>query len=101
MGEWTKIRASGEESYVLTLNLASSGGEALPNSDGRLIRYLKSSNGNVKLRRARQADSDVLGTYANGMAIIVMSQNADEGWAYVKIGNKSGYIDIAEMVRKY
>ena len=101
VGEWTKIRASGEESYVLTSNLASSGGEALPNSDGRLIRYLKSSNGNVKLRRARQADSDVLGTYANGMAIIVMSQNADEGWAYVKIGNKSGYIDIAEMVRKY
>ena len=42
-----------------------------------------------------------MGTYSNGMAIIVMSQNAEEGWAYVKIGNKSGYIDIADMARKY
>lgn len=101
VGEWTKIRVSGEESFILTSNLASTGGEALPNSDGRLIRYLKSANGSVKLRRAKQADSDVLGTYSNGMAIIVMSQNAEEGWAYVKIGNKSGYIDIADMARKY
>ena len=65
----------------------------------RLINYLKSSSGTVELRRAKFEGSGTLGYFIPGTGVIVLSRNADEGWAYIQVGSTKGYVDLANLNR--
>ena len=72
---------------------------AIPGSANRLINYLKSSSGTVELRRAKFEGSGTLGYFIPGTGVIVLSRNADEGWAYIQVGSTKGYVDLANLNR--
>ena len=100
VGDWTRIRVKGEEVYIPMSSIATNGKDALPNSQDRQIAYLSSSKGSVDLRKSKQNDSEILGSYVSGTAVILMSQNAKEGWAYIKVGNRNGYVDSKLLTTK-
>jgi hypothetical protein len=53
----------------------------------------------VELRRAKFEGSGTLGYFIPGTGVIVLSRNADEGWAYIQVGSTKGYVDLANLNR--
>ncbi|MBQ8160845.1 MAG: SH3 domain-containing protein [Clostridia bacterium] len=101
MGDFLRVRINGEETFVALTNVAEKGAEALPNSTGRQICYLKNnSRGFVSVRKALQTNADVLGEYLCGTAVILQAQS-DDGWSYIKIGGMNGYVNSTDLVRRY
>lgn len=97
---WVKISISGQESYLRVSSLSASAAAAIPGSKNRLINYLKSSGGMVEVRRAKFQGSGTLGNFLTGTAVIVLSKNVDEGWAYIQVGTTKGYIDLTNLNKK-
>ena len=95
--KWAKVSVSGTECYLRFSSLATSAAAAIPESANRLINYLKSSGGNVELRRAKFEGSGTLGYFIPGTGVIVLSRNADEGWAYIQVGGTKGYVDLNSL----
>ena len=93
------VSVSGTECYLRFSSLAKTAAAAIPGSANRLINYLKSSSGTVELRRAKFEGSGTLGYFIPGTGVIVLSRNADEGWAYIQVGSTKGYVDLANLNR--
>lgn len=97
--KWAKVSINGTECYLRFSSLAKTAAAAIPGSANRLINYLKSSSGTVELRRAKFEGSGTLGYFIPGTGVIVLSRNADEGWAYIQVGSTKGYVDLANLNR--
>ena len=97
---WAKVSIGGQESYLRFSALSASAAAAIPGSQNRLINYLKSTNGTVEVRRAKFQGSGTLGNFISGTAVIVLSKNADEGWAYIQVGSTKGYVDLTDLNKK-
>ena len=97
--KWAKVSINGTECYLRFSSLAKTAAAAIPESANRLINYLKSSGGNVELRRAKFEGSGTLGYFIPGTGVIVLSRNADEGWAYIQVGGTKGYVDLNSLSR--
>ena len=94
---WVKLSVGSTTCYLPLSSIASTGAGAIPNSANRLIYYLTGSDGTVSVRRAKQPESNSLGAFMTGTAVIVMSRNSDEGWAYIQVGSTKGYVDIDQI----
>ena len=94
---WVELSVAGQTCYLPLRSVASSAASAIPGSAKRLINYLKSSEGTVEVRRAKLHDTGSLGNFLTGTGVIVMSRNADEGWAYIQVGTTKGYVDLTNL----
>ncbi len=98
--QWVRIHVGGDDSYYVPVtSLAKSGAAALPQSQGRVVVYLRSSEGAVTVRATKFDDGGFVGSYVSGTAVILVSQNVQEGWAYVRAGGSYGYIKISQFSR--
>ena len=97
---WAELNVGGTAAYLKISNLASTGAAAIPGSANRLINYLTGTFATVEVRRAKLADSGSLGNYLVGTAVIVMSRNSEEGWAYIQVGSTKGYVDLTNLKSK-
>ncbi|MBQ9326010.1 MAG: SH3 domain-containing protein [Clostridia bacterium] len=101
-GDWVQVRVSSDDAcYVPLTSVSSSAAASLPQSSGRAVVYLRSSSESaVTVRAFRQEDSQEIGSYINGTAVVLISQNQEENWAYVRVGGQYGYINYNQFSRR-
>lgn len=95
--DWSTIEVNGLTGYILSRFLGSSGN----NPSGVTYMYVRSVAGisTVPLYLEANTGSRVLGTYANGTRVQLISQSG--GWSTVDIGNYRGYMQTAYLSYSY